>query len=129
MVSMDQVHLEGNDTSGLILLAAVGGSVNAAVRNSSASGNGLGVAAAGRGGGAALTAVESRVITDDCNGIVTVTTNSAGTEAASSSNCTITHTSGAGFDMEGNGIICSRGNNTIGGNGPNTGSLTPISGQ
>jgi hypothetical protein len=52
------------------------------------------------------------------------------TSAVSISNCTISHNTDNGFFVQfAQGTIVSRGNNTIIGNGGNTGSLVPFSGQ
>jgi hypothetical protein len=127
-VAMDQVHLDGN-RDGLDLAAPVAGTVvEAAIRNSSVSGNGSGgISALGNSGGTALLDIESCLITNNGGGI---DANSfGGTADISISNCTITHNSSHGFDIAGTGVIFSRGNNTIIGNGSNVGSLTPFGAQ
>jgi hypothetical protein len=127
-VAMDQVHLEGNNT-GLDLFAGVSVAiVEAAIRNSSVSGNSFtGMIALGNPG-TALLDIESCLITNNGAGIL-AEEDFGGTGAMSISNCTISHNSTHGFDIQGSGAIFSRGNNTMIGNGPNFGSLTTLGAQ
>jgi len=121
--------LTGNAETGLLVIGMNSANISAAIIRSSIVGNLGGLTAVGLGG-TALLDIESCLITNNGNGApgVDVATFSGGNAAASISNCVITHNS-IGFRIEGAGAIFSRGNNTIGGNGSNVGSLTPSPGQ
>jgi hypothetical protein len=125
-VAMDHLHLDGNLGNGLTVgTNGSGAVVNAAIRNSSASGNrGNGMEAFAEDG-TVLLSVESCLIADNGNIGVSAGDSIGGSGAASISNCTITGSS-SGFNVGMGAAIYSRGNNTITGNGPNTGTLTAL---
>jgi hypothetical protein len=125
-VAMDHVHVDGNAFG--LKVVSTGPMINAAIRNSSASGNSnIGIEVVANAGSATLT-VESCLITDNTNDGISVSGLNTGTATASISNCTITGNL-AGFDQEPGGVINSRVNNTITGNGTNSGSLTTLPAQ
>ena len=99
------------------------------IRDSSVMGSDTGIIMGANGAGAlALLDIERCVISNGGHGLESGQ-DSGGVTAMSISNCVITHNSNAGFVVLTGATIFSRGNNTIGGNGPNTGSLTPSPGQ
>jgi hypothetical protein len=121
-VAIDRVQLDGNSRGLNILAVGSGAVVHAAIRNSSASGNGVvGIFGEAFTSGTALLDVESCLMTNNSDGIETMNS------IASISNCTITQNSGFGFVIATGGAILTRGNNTIGGS--NFGNLTPVAAQ
>jgi hypothetical protein len=131
-VTMDQLRLDASNQAGLLLEAAASGAVvDAAIRNSSASGNLGGLVVDAEASGVALLDIESCLITNNGTG-VTAEAETSGTGAESISNCIITNNPAHGFVVSassGTAHINSRGNNTFIGNGPNLGSLVPLTAQ
>jgi hypothetical protein len=129
-LAMDRVHLDANESGLFLGTSDPGAAVNAAIRNSSVSGN---TAALGGGmfvrasAGAASLDIESCLVTNNVGDGIIV--QGSGAATASISNCTISRNSGAGFSITSGGAIYSRGQNTLIGNGANTGALTVLSGQ
>jgi hypothetical protein len=132
-VAMDQLHLDANVFSGLgVETFAAGAVVNAAIHNSSASGSAFGMTVDGESGGVASLYAESCLIANNGQGLAAQAP-SGGTATAFISNCAITCNAAAGFFIQapgaGTAAIYSRGQNTLIGNGPNTGALTALAGQ
>jgi hypothetical protein len=134
-ITMDHVRLDDNLQVGLGLETQVASTatVTASIRNSSTSGNGVGmnVGPASTGGAVSLD-VESCLITNNAGSGIVVSGNTfpptfSGT--VSISNSTVSRNPVQGFDIELGSQILSRGNNTISGNGPNSGTLTPLPAQ
>jgi hypothetical protein len=132
-VAMDQVQLDGNTVYGMFVVpSGPGAIVTAAIRNSSASdngeGNGVGIFAAGVNGGTADLDIESCLIANNDGSGLTEGEGSGSKGAMSISNCTITGNTGDAYFSSG-GTIYTRGQNTIIGNGSDSGSLTALAGQ
>src|SRR5580704_10448156 len=128
-LAMDQLHLDGN-LIGLAVEANTSGAVvKAAIRNSSASGNTEDVGMfAGAVEGVASLEVESCLVTGNDTG-VSAQGLLDGTGTLTISNCTRVNNATNGFDVGLGGVILSRGNNTITGNGSNNGTPTPLPAQ
>jgi hypothetical protein len=129
-VSMDRVHSDANQVGLLVVPAVSGAIVNAAILNSSFSGNeshGIQVAAFVFGG-VALLNIEGCLISNNNVGMDEEVA-SGGAGNVSISNCTITSNSAFGYTISPLAVIYSRGQNTIMGNGLNSGSLTSLAGQ
>jgi hypothetical protein len=133
LAHMDNVSAVHNGTG-----IRIGAGTNAAIRNSTLSGNsGTGIlvdgfiSAGGNFGpntGPALVDIDGCLMTNNGTGI------GIGTGSASISNCTISHNVQFGFSLpsgpgSGFGVIFSRGNNTIIGNAANSGILEPLNPQ
>ena len=133
LAHMDNVSAVHNGTG-----IRIGAGTNGAIHNSTLSGNsGTGIlvdgfiSAGGNFGpntGPALVDIDGCLITNNGTGI------GIGTASASISNCTISHNVLFGFSLPsgpgtGFGFIFSRGNNTIIGNGANSGTLEPLNPQ
>ena len=131
LVTLDNVTITDNNF-GLFVHASNSGQIEAAIIRSSISGNITGgVGVEGSDAGTAFLDIESCLITNNGanNGAGVEVVELLGSAAASISNCLISHNSTAGFNVGPGTAIFSRGNNTIIGNGPNTGSLTALAGQ
>ena len=125
-VTMDQLHLDANNEGLFVNSTDSGAIVGAAIRNSSASGNAGNGILMGATKGAVFVNIESCLIASNGNGLATLETGAVG--QMSISNCAINNNTGAGFSISGFPIY-SRGQNTLIGNGPNIGTLTPLPGQ
>jgi hypothetical protein len=127
-IAMDRVHLDAN-AIGLTLGAGVAGAgVTGVLRNSSTSGNSVrGISLVGQGGPVTVD-IESCMITGNLDGII-LHGSGGGTGTASISNCTLARNTGFGYEVEPFGVLYSRGNNTITGNGMNTGTLQTLTAQ
>jgi hypothetical protein len=119
-VTLDHVSLDENGDGLDVFALAAGAVVQAAIRNSSLSGNfSNGAGVAGISGGIALLDIESCLIVNDSVAGV----DSSGGGVASLSNCTIDD-DGSAFTIETGGTIYTRQNNTM--FGSTTGTLTPF---
>jgi hypothetical protein len=130
LLTMDQVHLNGNNTGLSLSALGAGALLIAAIRSSSCSGNGnIGMSVNASSGGTASLDAESCLVANNATGLE-ASGSSGGTATASISNCTLSRNGAAGFVVSGAGAtIFSRGNNTILGNGANVGPLSPLAGQ
>jgi len=134
-LTMDHCRLDDNATqTGLSLETQVAptATITAAIRNSSLSGNAVGIDVTTANTGSVSLDVESCLITNNAGTGITVSGNSfppTFDATVSISNCTISRNPVQGFQIQLGGQILSRGNNTITGNGANTGALTPLAGQ
>jgi hypothetical protein len=127
-VAMDGLHLDRNTVGFVARGDQAGEGVSAAIRNSSISGNAsAGMGAQTQSGAIAFLDVESCLVTNNGFGLSAIA-DSGSSAALSISSCTISHNSTGSFFVFGVGdaAIFSRGNNTILGNGPDQGSLTPL---
>jgi hypothetical protein len=126
--SLDNVSANNNSGNGILEAVTVGNNIRASIRDSTISGNLTGIGVILMSGNTAIASidVERCLIANGGTGIATDLT--FGTGAVSLSNCLVSHNTTAGFDVSG-GVISSAGNNTFSGNGPNTGTLTPLAAQ
>jgi hypothetical protein len=127
VISMDHLTINNNSSAGILLSSTISGAglVDAAIRDSTISGNLKGVSATSSGGAAQAVKIdiERCLIADGGSGIQV----SGASSTVSISNCLIDNNSNAGFTTS--TPILSRGNNTLSGNGPNVGSLTALPAQ
>jgi len=123
-------HITVGCLTGVEVGASGTGTALGAIRDSSVTDCVVGISTFTSGPGAtALLDVERCLVTNNETGLIT-NPGQGGNSAISISNCVITHNSHAGFFVFEGTTMYSRGNNTIGGNGPNgEGALTLFPGQ
>jgi hypothetical protein len=127
VISMDHLTINNNSVNGIAIISqasgpgASSGDIKVAIRESTISGNGVGVNMNGVVGATRID-MERCLIANGGTGI-----NVGAGATVSISNCLISHNSVAGFNNSGS--LFTRGNNTFNGNGANVGSPMTVAGQ